>query len=141
MDYKIDLGSKVKTFHANLLKKYFRRDTDQQSNIAAGLLQVACAAIIESDEDMSEEEDEVMLNESLLQIPSFHPEETVADVHINDEFDEEQKHEVKRLLGNYRSVLTDVPGLTHLGSHDIKLTDDTPIRCKPYPIPMHYVSL
>lgn len=27
MDYKIDMGGKLKTFHANLLKKYVERDT------------------------------------------------------------------------------------------------------------------
>ncbi|XP_072043172.1 uncharacterized protein [Amphiura filiformis] len=95
MDYKVDFGTKVKTFHANLLKKYFRRDTDQPSKA----------------------------------------EETIADVHINQDLTEEQSLEVKRLLGNYSSVLTDKPGFTHLGSHDIKLTDSTPVRTKPYPIP------
>ena len=38
-------------------------------------------------------------------------------------------------LQNVRDVLTDVPGKTNLGEHKIELTDDVPIRCKPYPIP------
>ncbi|XP_072033312.1 uncharacterized protein [Amphiura filiformis] len=139
MDYKVDFGTKVKTFHANLLKKYFRRDTDQPSKVVAGLLQIACSAIIESEvqeeSEMSEEDDVSLTNEDLLQIPSFQAEETIADVHINQDLTEEQSLEVKRLLGNYSSVLTDKPGFTHLGSHDIKLTDSTPVRTKPYPIP------
>ncbi|XP_072022506.1 uncharacterized protein [Amphiura filiformis] len=139
MDYKVDFGTKVKTFHANLLKKYFRRDTDQPSKVVAGLLQIACSAIIESEvqeeSEMSEEDDVSLTNEDLLQIPSFQAEETIADVHINQDLTEEQSLEVKRLLGNYSSVLTDKPGFTHLGSHDIKLTDSTPLRTKPYPIP------
>ncbi|XP_072037234.1 uncharacterized protein [Amphiura filiformis] len=139
MDYKVDFGTKVKTFHANLLKKYFRRDTDQPSKVVAGLLQIACSAIIESEvqeeSEMSEEDDVSLTNEDLLQIPSFQAEETIADVHINQDLTEEQSLEVKRLLGNYSSVLTDKPGFTHLGSHDIKLTDSTPVRMKPYPIP------
>ena len=32
-------------------------------------------------------------------------------------------------------VSTDIPGETDLIQHQIKLTDETPIRCKPYPLP------
>ena len=32
-------------------------------------------------------------------------------------------------------MFTDMPGETDVIQHQIKLTDDTPIRCKPYPLP------
>ena len=38
-------------------------------------------------------------------------------------------------MGSYRDVLTDLPGYTNLGDHDIKLKSCEPFRSKPYPIP------
>ena len=34
-----------------------------------------------------------------------------------------------------RDVFTDMPGETDVIQQQIRLTDDTPIRCKPYPLP------
>ena len=42
---------------------------------------------------------------------------------------------LKDLVQRYPDVFTDVPGETDVIQHKIKLTDDTPIRCKPYPLP------
>ena len=41
---------------------------------------------------------------------------------------------LKDLIRRYRDVFTDVPGETDVIQHRVKLTDDTPIRCKPYPL-------
>ena len=39
-------------------------------------------------------------------------------------------------LGKFQTdVFTDMPGETDVIQHKVKLTDDTPIRCKPYPLP------
>ena len=32
-------------------------------------------------------------------------------------------------------MFTDMPGETDVIQHQIRLSDDTPIRCKPYPLP------
>ena len=131
MDYKIDFGHHVKTFHANLLKRYYRRQEDQpQMVVTAGLLDVACTSVIEI-----EENSELKSNENLLHIPALKQKEFASDVKVCSNLSDEQQHEVKRLLNNYKDVLTDVPGDTNLGHHDIKLTDNTPIRSRPYPIP------
>ena len=39
---------------------------------------------------------------------------------------------LKDLARTYPYVITDMPGETAVFQHKIKLTDDTPIRCKPY---------
>ena len=141
MDYKINLGHRVQTFHANLLKQYFRRqDTELNIPEVKGcLLEVACAAVIENDYDELEEstndDGKALSNDHLLQLPAFTPQETLADVHVSSQLEDEQYAQVKRVLSNFKSTLTDVPGMTKLGQHDIKLTDSTPIRSKPYPIP------
>ena len=42
---------------------------------------------------------------------------------------------LKDLTRRYPDVFTDMPGETDVIQHRVKLTDDTPIRCKPYPLP------
>ena len=46
-----------------------------------------------------------------------------------------QEANVWRVLGAYDSVFTDVPGKSNVIQHQILLTDSTPIRSKPYPLP------
>ena len=39
------------------------------------------------------------------------------------------------MIGRYPDVFTDMPRETNEIQHRVKLTDDTLIRCKPYPLP------
>ncbi|XP_072020266.1 uncharacterized protein [Amphiura filiformis] len=144
LDYKIDLGTRQQTFHANLLKYYQRRKGEIASSCIQeeqGIFQVVCTSVIEAE---PLEKDEVlkdtlvlkpMSNEELLHLPPLEPKESVSDVHIGENLDETQTNAVKRLLGSYHEVLTDLPGKTNLGEHEIKLIDEEPVKRKPYPIP------
>ena len=38
------------------------------------------------------------------------------------------------LTRRYPDFFTDIPGETNVIQHRVKMTDDTPIRCKPYPL-------
>ena len=42
---------------------------------------------------------------------------------------------MKDLVWRYPDVFTNISGETDVIRHQIELTDDTPIRCKPYPLP------
>ena len=42
---------------------------------------------------------------------------------------------LKDLTQKYPDVFADMPGETDVIQHRVKLTDDTPICCKPYPFP------
>ena len=42
---------------------------------------------------------------------------------------------LKDLTRRYPDVFTDMPGETDVIQHRVKLTDDTPVRCKLYPLP------
>ena len=46
-----------------------------------------------------------------------------------------QEDNVWQVLEAYDSVFTDVPGKSNVIQHRIPLTDSTPIRSKPYPLP------
>ena len=39
-------------------------------------------------------------------------------------------------MREFSDVLTDVPGDTDIIEHDIKLTSDTPVRSRPYLVPI-----
>ncbi|XP_071503098.1 uncharacterized protein [Diadema antillarum] len=128
--YKIDMDGKVKTFHANLLKRFFRRDNLDEND-------VACVSVVDDgtmDEDDGENTQPTARN-NLLHLPTLPPTESLQDVQINPELDEGQRGTINSVLEEYQETLTDMPGLTTLGKHDIKLLSKEPIKSKPYPLP------
>ena len=118
--------------HANLLKQYIARSKDQvtqepvETNNIASLLECACVSILECEDSLSESglgmEHVMTDNEDIIALPPIKPKETVADVKISTSLDPEQTNQVKRTLGSHRDVVTDLPGETNLGQHEIKLT-------------------
>ena len=68
-------------------------------------------------------------------LEGYRQREGVHDVKLGDELPEHQRRVLKDLVRRYPHVFTDMPGETDVIQHQIKLTDDTPIRCKPYPLP------
>ena len=54
---------------------------------------------------------------------------------LGDELPKDQQRVLKDLVRSYPDVFTDMPGETNVIQHQIKLTDDTPIKWKPYPLP------
>ena len=128
-DYRVKMGSKTKTYHINMLKKYISRepegsvvpvdDTDGAT--------IAVASVIHQDVD-----------QELGEVPDlegYRQREGVRDVKLGDELPEDQRRVLKDLVRRYPDVFTDMPGETDVIQHQIRLTDDTPIRCKPYPLP------
>ena len=76
------------------------------------------------------------VNPQLGEVPDlegYHQREGAHDVKLGDELPEDQRRVLKDLVWRY--VFTDMPGETDVIQHQIRLTDDTPIRCKPYPLP------
>ena len=47
----------------------------------------------------------------------------------------EAQQETTNVLGKYSDVFTDVPGKINLIEHRVELTENEPIRSKPYPLP------
>ena len=139
INYQIGLGHRKQTFHINLLKKYYRREVAASMKEIGDhdyceLFEVVAVAVIQDDVDMDPEMDENN-SEELLYIPPLASKESAKDVNISLDLEDGQTTEIRRILGNFRDVLTDVPGKTNLGEPKIELTNDVPIRCKPYPIP------
>lgn len=125
VDYRINMDGKTKTFHANMLKLYIDRNNEND----AGVLGIAGVAVVDLADDEDDGEDE------LCDSPGQKRTEDAREVTVSDELSEEEKTEIQTLLDDFEDVLSDVPGVTTLGVHDIKLTTNEPVRTKPYPLP------
>ena len=121
-DYRVKMGSKTKTYHINMLKKYISREPEENVEPVDDTdgATVAVADVIHQD-----------VNPELGEVPDlqgYHQREGVRDMKLGDE---DQRRVLKELVQRYPDVFTDMPGETDVIQHKIRLTDDTPIRCKP----------
>ena len=108
-----------------MLKRYWERPSGEPNTEDDA--QVAGAAIL----DPISKEEEVVPLDTVSQYQT----ETYEDVIINPDLSEEQKEQVKALLQQYQDIFTDVPKVTHLGTHEIQLVSADPVKGKAYPIP------
>ena len=80
--------------------------------------------------------EEVSVNEEdLLGLVTFQSKKSIQDVCVGAELNCEQRNEVMEALRRYEEIFTKIPGRASVIEHTIDLTDDRPIRCKPYPLP------
>ena len=136
-DYRVEVKGKVKTYHANLLKKYIEHPVDQSVSSTiekseSSVLQVVSSAVIEPDLEQRTVDDE-----SLIQFSCTEQTETYKDVVINPDLDEQQKRDLFKLLVMFKDIFSDLPGYTKLVEHKIDLISTEPVRSKSYPIPYH----
>ena len=116
-NYLIDVRGTNKVFHINMLKQYLRPATED--------VNAAVAAITFEDEETED---------SKAPEQPTKP-ETFEDVNINPDLENEKKQQLRDLIEEFQDIFSSKPGKTTLGEHRIELTDDTPVRCKPYPVP------
>ena len=80
--------------------------------------------------------EEVSVNEEdWLGLVTFQSKESIQDVCVGAELNGEQRNEVVEVLRRYEEIFTKIPGKASVVERKIDLTDDRPIRCKPYPLP------
>jgi len=86
-------------------------------------------------EDDEEAEGMTVSDAEILPLYNLKQKETVDDVVVNSDLTTGQLTEVKQLLSEYREIFSDVPTVTHLIKHKVELTENEPVKYKPYPIP------
>ena len=100
-DYRVKMGSKTKTYHVNMLKKYISREPD--GNVVpvddSDGVTVAVAGVIHQDVDP--------------ELGETHR-EGVLDLKLGDELPEDQRCVLKDLVRRYPDVFTDMPGDTYV---------------------------
>ena len=128
-DYRIKMGFKTKTYHVNMLKKYIVREPKVEvvhtSNKDDATIAIAGVIYQDTDPELGEVPD----------LEGYHQKEGVQDVKLSEDLFEDQRRMLKDFSRQYPDVITDMPGETDVIQHRVKLADDTPIGCKPYPLP------
>ncbi len=136
LDYRIQMGDKVKTFHANMLRPYREREVSYIDHTPdRGVLGVVSMAIVDVDRDTDQ-----MGTDDMIDPPNKSDTQGPTEVHLSGKLSKEQQDEVTELLQKYPGTMTGNPGYTPLVEHDVKLTSDTPVRLKPYPLPYSMVE-
>jgi len=98
-DYRIQLVGRTKTFHANMLEKYWSREHEYRVHVSHDMV------------FKPEEADEDAFVDILIG-----PKSDKSDVKVNPELTVEQRGEVMKVLEEFQDVFTDVSGLTNLGN-------------------------
>ena len=121
-----------------MLKKYYRREVGNEDNSSSNNMIISCISVIETeDEEVGEEKSQTenSMRKINLQFPVLLAKESVSDIRVNSDLDDEQTKEVQTLLEEYPDVFTDIPGTTDIVEHETVVTSEKPIRSKPYPVP------
>ena len=131
VDYRIKIGSKVKMYHANMLKRYFER-TEESSGVKS--VEQSAVAIVEDEEV---DEIGVVDDTELLEVDYGYgeKEESYLDVKVCEELTYAQKKQVRDLLEEFQDIFSEKPGTTDLIEHEIEVNDPRPVRVGQYPIP------
>ena len=130
LDYRIRISGKEKSFHINMLKQYVEREDDQevQSNDESQV----CAVLLV---DLTAEEMDDECSDGLIETHSVCESGEGTQVNINPALSNEEQNQVRSLVQEFSGTFSEKPGRTTLMEHDIKLTTDTPVRVKQYPLP------
>lgn len=136
VDYLIDMNGKHKLFHANMLKKYFRR-------VAIGQFSLRNKDVLQWPTD------NVLVQSCIIGPPDCpsEPEIMTVDspvpnesINISPELSPWERDDINSLAAAYSDVFSDKPGFTNSVVHKICLTTTKPIKKRVYPIPVHLVK-
>lgn len=134
-DYIVDVKGVPKTYHINLLKKYFPREEVDLS--VAGCFDM-CTESSEVCEDVGEDV-EVQISDldraEVTVMPSIHQKEFIEHVRVNESLEESRRKEISQLLREYQDIFSDVPKKTTAAECKLHLTSDEPVRSPPYKVP------
>ena len=104
-DYRVKMGSKTKTYHVNMLKKYISREPDAEGNVVpaddSDGTTIAVAGVIHQD-----------VNPELGEVPDmegYRKGELVHDLKLGDEFTRRSTTCAEGSIRRYPDVFTDMP--------------------------------
>ena len=135
VDYTVKMKKKTKTFHINMIKKWYDRHEDENMEVdnqdeiideADDRHFHSICIIYGKEEDFAYED---------IENPLLVPHESVNDIRMDSLLTEEQKQQLKDLCKEFDDVLTDVPGRTSVIEHKVVLNSETPVYKRPYTMP------
>ena len=118
LDYWIQIGTKRKLFHLNMLKKFEIRPEEPQASVNA--------CVVHEDEQPTEE---------TIPCPGLYKSASYEDIDINQQLTQDQLVQCRLLVKKFANVFSDVPGRTNRIEHRVDTTSDHPVKSKSYPLP------
>ena len=140
--YLIDDNGSPKLYHANLLKRYFRRATVGHAYVAdstqSQLLPIQSDPLYICQNCVVEdyETDNLRDHERVDQIECLDVTDS-GSININPFLSEQEKFELDEVTSEYKDVLSPIPGCTDAVVYDITLMTSDPVRARFYPVPIH----
>ncbi|GFN80850.1 beta-1,3-galactosyl-o-glycosyl-glycoprotein beta-1,6-n-acetylglucosaminyltransferase-like [Plakobranchus ocellatus] len=138
-DYRINMGGKEETFHANLLKGYIARDqdasqatTEERPPTSSLAIPAASVTVIE---DLEGEHFNDSDCEAIPELGGWGSKETVNDLKFGDELTPDQRRQLEEVALMYSSIFSDRPSTASTEEHCIELTSSISVRQRPYPVP------
>lgn len=135
-DYRIRVKGQDKLFHANLLKKYHRREV---ASVAAIVIEETEVKEVSAD-DLDREVIQCTPEGGVV-LPALVSKEGPDDVNIFEGRQAEEKEALEKLVKENRRIFTDMPLQCTLGDCPLALEPDQPVRVKQYPLPHSQESL
>ena len=122
VDYQIKLNrNRLQTFHINMLKRWFERDTVDETEVDVCAMTVTAVCDVDGDDHICN--------------PLVTPMGSGKDVHIDLDLQSYQRNELLTLCESFSDVLCDVPGKTSLIDHKVETGSSRPIYQRPYAVP------
>ena len=131
-DYTLDVDGKMRTYHANLLRKYYERR--QQPSSEPGLLCYGSLQLLFSQTSDADDSTVGLSSDDAAWFPTK-SNENHKDVILSSKLTPSQQDQARSLILTFSEIFTDIPGKTNLTECAIDLIDDVPFRVKPYPVP------
>lgn len=147
-DYTVHMGDQVKRFHINMLKKYCNPNITCAPQPSSCLTeeQLECLELVRG-HFVSCRDPKITIAATVIAdsseagqplAPELCRNETGDNVHINTKLCKWKTRLIREVIREYDEVFSDVPRVASVEPYKIKLTDKTPVRSKPYPIPYKF---
>ena len=137
VDYFVKVGKNVKLYHANMIKRYYRRN-------AIAFVEQADGECFDSSEDFPGVVNYVSIisdSKSSTDVGNIEfCEVQPSTLNLNQSLTEQQSSSLSNLLSNFSDVICEKPGITNVLEHNIQVTSDVPFQSKNYPMPINLVN-
>ena len=146
VDYFVKVGNNVKLYHANMIKRYYRR------NVINIVEQANGEQIVERVHEDCFKSNEVFPgvtnNVSIISDSGLSSdvgkiefcEVQTSTLNMNPNLTEVQASCLNNLVGTFTDVICEKPGVTNVLEHHINVTSDVPFQSKNYPIPVNLLD-
>ena len=156
-NYSLQVGKKKKTYHANLMKRYVERSSEQGDDVTQRDDQEDSESLpgriddVDDDDDHEADETSLMAGNAIqviddndgdnsdsnvgISFPCLEQTEGVDDVTFGEGIDASKQAKMETLIHEFADIITDVPGRTDIIDHTVELNTRNHIRSRPYQVP------